>query len=417
MNWIKSVAVGALLILSVLLSFTLVLAKENPPPGAPRDLVVTNVGKTNAQLKWTSPEDTDVYCYKVYKDGIYLSDTIGPTTVYNIIGLSPGATYTFKVSAFDGHNEGPFSNEITVTTETEESKRGNATGSITYPEDGQRLNALGSITGTASDSDGTVISVGLYITNDEGHYLKQDMSAFQPGEGSVDYLIPVRNTGTNYSTWELGIDDFSVFKDGEYLMRVCPDDGLRCMADQACFTVDTTPPLPPEGLLAERITSTVVKLVWAPSVSGDTVGYYVYRDGEHFASTTSTWLNVDSLTPDTCYSFCVAAHDGLNTGDPGDALQVTMLPEPGDPNEEPPEDPPDKPPVPPEGPPEGPPSTPKRRRSSQSGEETPLEYPQVGYTCPIIGGTLTEAIVHIGQTACTIQSCFFFAPLLRSVIG
>ena len=127
------------------------------------------------------PEDTDVYCYKVYKDGIYLSDTIGPTTVYNIIGLSPGATYTFKVSAFDGHNEGPFSNEITVTTETEESKRGNATGSITYPEDGQRLNALGSITGTASDSDGTVISVGLYITNDEGHYLKQDMSAFNRG--------------------------------------------------------------------------------------------------------------------------------------------------------------------------------------------------------------------------------------------
>lgn len=88
MNWIKSVAVGALLILSVLLSFTLVLAKENPPPGAPRDLVVTNVGKTNRSLNGHPPK-IQMYTVIKYIRMVYICRTLSdllPSTI--LLGLA-----------------------------------------------------------------------------------------------------------------------------------------------------------------------------------------------------------------------------------------------------------------------------------------------------------------------------------------
>jgi len=392
---VKQALMCAVLLFSILLTYPHAIASDNPPPGAPRDLVLVNLGQEYVYFEWKHPDDEDIICYYIYKNDEFLESTISLARSFTVRGLEPGTTYTFKVSAWDGYSEGPFSNIITVTTESKGSKHGNAVGEITYPLDGQRINSLDRITGTAWDNDGTVIRTALLITGG-GLYLKPDMSGFEPAEDPENYYIPAINTGTNYSEWELYIPDFTVFTDGEYLVQVCPFDGMYCAADQVRFIVDITPPAPPGELKAQDITETSVKLAWESPTDPDTVGYLVYMDGNFYDATESTWICVDALTPGTSYSFSVAAHDGLNTGEACGPLQVTTLPEsgdsPGDPPNGPPEDPPEEPPS---SDSQGLPKAGVSRRA-RSGQELP-GYTLGRYIHPGTGLTAVEGTIMVGQ--------------------
>jgi len=333
---IKPLIMGAILLFSFNLFPFQARADANPLPGPPRNLVLINVTEVSVRFGWEHPDpgDTGIKYYNVYKDGQYLGNTVISTTNHNVTGLSPGTAYAFKVSAVNEAGEGPFSNGITVTTKSESSSSGNAEGNITYPDQGQRLNALGQITGTASDSDGTVLAVDLYITDGQGRYLRPDLSAFEEAEEPSGYYLPVRNTGANYSTWELELESLSAFQDGEYTIRVCPYDGMyNTDGQEVSFILDTTPPQVPLGLAVEDISSTGVKLVWEPPDSQDTEGYHVYVNHELYAETTLTCLDITGLTPGSVHFFYITAHDGLNHSQPCDMLQVST---PQDPSSKPP---------------------------------------------------------------------------------
>ena len=329
MKKIKPTATGTALIFILLVSTFPVYADNPPLPGAPRNLELLNVTSETVRFGWVHPSSgiNGIKYYNVYRDGNYLKNTVIPTTRCDVTHLSPGTTYTFKVSAVNDAGEGPFSNEITVTTVSESGSYGNAVASIIHPLQGQRLNALDKITGTASDSDGTVLKVVLHITDSMGNYLKPDFSAFEQVGCPEDYYLASRNTGTNYSTWELEIESLSAFEDGEYTIRVYPYDRMyNYDCRETSFTLDTTPPHPPGALSAEDISGTGLKLVWEPSASEDTEEYYVYMDDELYASTSQTFAYITDLTPGTGYSFCITAHDGLNESRCGTVLQVSTPP-------------------------------------------------------------------------------------------
>ncbi len=75
-------------------------------------------------------------------------------------------------------------------------------------------------------------------------------------------------------------------------------------------TSDTTPPSTPGGLSLSVISETQINLSWTASTDSSGVsGYYVYRNGAQVASVSAPSYASLNLTPNTLYSFTVAAYD------------------------------------------------------------------------------------------------------------
>src|SRR3972149_1694367 len=73
----------------------------------------TCVDSDSALIEWEDNSQAESG-YKIYKNGIYMV-TVGPNvTEYQKDGLTPGATYTFKVKAYNALVSSAFSNEATV---------------------------------------------------------------------------------------------------------------------------------------------------------------------------------------------------------------------------------------------------------------------------------------------------------------
>jgi hypothetical protein len=67
------------------------------------------------RLSWTaSTDNVGVAGYNVYRDNVKIASTV--STSYTDTGLSPGATYTYTIAAYDSVNTSAKSSGRTVTT-------------------------------------------------------------------------------------------------------------------------------------------------------------------------------------------------------------------------------------------------------------------------------------------------------------
>jgi chitodextrinase len=81
--------------------------------------------------------------------------------------------------------------------------------------------------------------------------------------------------------------------------------GNKCVADS-----DTTAPSTPTGLTATATSSSQISLAWTASTDDVGVsGYKIFRGGVQIATTGATSYQNQGLTPDTTYSYSVAAYD------------------------------------------------------------------------------------------------------------
>ncbi len=114
----------------------------------------------------------------------------------------------------------------------------------------------------------------------------------------------------------------------EYTFTVRALDSLGYLSAPAPnVTVLTThtPPPPPTGLQAGEVTSSSAHLSWAPStaVSGDIVGYRVFRDGEPVGQSSGPEMTLANLAPSSEYEITVTAVDSLGAiSEPTPALTV-----------------------------------------------------------------------------------------------
>ncbi len=75
---------------------------------------------------------------------------------------------------------------------------------------------------------------------------------------------------------------------------------------------DTTAPSVPAGLTAGTKTVNSIAFSWTASTDNVSVtGYKIYRSGVQIGTTASTNYNQTGLTPNTSYSYTVAAYDGV----------------------------------------------------------------------------------------------------------
>ncbi len=87
-------------------------------PPSPAGLAASGVGTTGFTLSWGTVVN-QVTNYKVYKDDDYYTTTGAGTTTAAVTGLTPGTTYTMRVSAVNNYGEGIKSNGLDVTTSTD----------------------------------------------------------------------------------------------------------------------------------------------------------------------------------------------------------------------------------------------------------------------------------------------------------
>jgi spore germination protein YaaH len=85
-----------------------------------------------------------------------------------------------------------------------------------------------------------------------------------------------------------------------------------------------TPPPAPTGLSADAVTSRSAVLSWKPStaVSGDIIGYRVFRNEIPVGQTSGTEMTVASLAPESEYEFTVSAVDSLGAISPPSAPTI-----------------------------------------------------------------------------------------------
>lgn len=82
------------------------------PPATPTGLTVGTTTQTSIALSWSASDTATAY--GVYQDGIRITDTIA--TSYTVLGLTPGTTHAFNVTAENAAGESAPSATVNATT-------------------------------------------------------------------------------------------------------------------------------------------------------------------------------------------------------------------------------------------------------------------------------------------------------------
>jgi spore germination protein YaaH len=258
------------------------VAAGNEPPGVPGQLSVSEVSEAGATLWWvpSHPGSARIVGYRVYRDGALLGQSTGDSM--RLTHLSALRTYQLAVAAVDAkHREGPRTPTFNFTT------------SHTPPQGPALISAL-HVTDTSATLSwqAGVASSGRLV----GYLL------FQDG-------VPERVVNGQTATVTLA-------SDRHYSFTVRALDSYGYLSDPApevaVFTTHT-PPSTPADLHAAEVTSQSATLAWSPStpVSGEIVGYRLFRDEIPVGQTSTTGMTLADLAPSTSYRITVEAVDSL----------------------------------------------------------------------------------------------------------
>ena len=99
-----------------LIAATEALAQDTTPPSVPQNLRLVTRTSSTVGIAWdASTDNVGVAGYLVYRDGVVVHTGAG--TSYTDTGLSPGSTYTYRVSAYDAAgNQSAQSAPLTAVT-------------------------------------------------------------------------------------------------------------------------------------------------------------------------------------------------------------------------------------------------------------------------------------------------------------
>jgi len=251
-------------------------------PGAPSGLAASEVSATGATVSWVAAAQggLPIAGYRVYRDGVLVGQS--SATSMRLARLSSGRVYLITVGAVDSEGrEGPRTPALRLST------------SHTPPEGPSELAAL-----RVTDTSAT-LSWNAGFANEGtlvGYELFKDGAAvgvFQ-GQSATVTLASERS----YT----------------FTVRALDSQGsLSAPAPNLTVVTTHTPPSTPAGFAASSVTSNSVTLSWSAStpVSGQIVGYRVFRDEIPIGQSSGTSMVVQNLAPSTRYEFTVLAVDSL----------------------------------------------------------------------------------------------------------
>jgi YD repeat-containing protein len=267
-------------------------AADGTPPTVPGGLTANAASGTQVNLSWSASTDTggsNLSGYKIERcqgSGCSSFAQIASTTStsHSDSGLSSGATYLYRVRAYDGAgNHSGYSSTATAAT----------------PD----TVAPSAPTGLAAAAP-TSTSVNLTWTGSTDNVA---VSGYRIYRGGTQIGT---TSATNYT-------DNGVVGSTAYSYTVSAYDAAgnnsASSNSAAVTTPDTIAPGVPAGLSASAPSSTQVNLSWnAVSDTGGSglAGYRVYRGGTQIGTTTGTSYSDTGVVGSTAYSYTVRAYDG-----------------------------------------------------------------------------------------------------------
>jgi spore germination protein YaaH len=256
-------------------------------PAAPSDVSIAEVADQDATVLWVAsqPGAAPVVGYRVYRDEELVGRPAG--TSLRLTNLSSKRTYAITVTAVDAAGrEGPPSAPVRLST------------THTAPTSPTNLSAprVTDSSATLSWLPGKASSGAL-----EGYLLYQD--------GQPKGLVPSALTTVALASQ----------RSYSFMVRSRDSWGYLSAPSNDLPVVTThTPPSTPGGLSATEVTYQSATVQWAPStaVSGQIIGYRVFRGEVPVGQTEGTTLTLSSLASSSDYQVTVEAVDSLGAVSP-----------------------------------------------------------------------------------------------------
>jgi spore germination protein YaaH len=251
-------------------------------PSTPVGVSASEIGDDAATLWWlpSTPGGARIVGYRVYRDDHLLGQAT--TTSMRLTHLSSTHTYAITIGAIDADKR-----------ESVRTPPFRLTTSHTPPA-GPALLSAEHVTDTSatlswragSANSGTIVG---YLLFKDGQ-----PEAFVHGQTATVALASQRS----------------------YVFTVRAEDSagyLSAPAPNLTVVTTHTPPSTPGDLSDSEVTDHSAVLSWSPStaVSGNIVGYRVFRDGVPVGQTDTTGMTLSSLAPSTTYQVTIVAVDSL----------------------------------------------------------------------------------------------------------
>lgn len=250
-------------------------------------LTTTNLTTSDLTLSWVASTSSDTAGYEVYQ-GTTLLATITETT-YNITGLTPSTSYTFKIKAKD--NSGNISSGVSVTVST--------LADTTAPNNVTNL--------VASNVLATSLTLSWTAST------STDVTGYEIYNGST---LITTVTGTTYTVTGLTTNT-------NYTFNIKAKDGFNNISTGSSLSVttanvDTTAPFDVTGLTAGTSTVNSIPVGWTLSSSSDVANYEVayssnggssYTVASSIVNPSSTSFTITGLVTGTTYTIRVVAID------------------------------------------------------------------------------------------------------------
>ena len=271
---------------------------DTTPPTVPTGVNGIATGSTTASLSWTGSTDagTGVAGYRIFRNNVSVATTAA--TSYADSGLTPQTTYSYQVAAYDA--------------------------AVPANESARSTPAVNVTTSAAPDTTPPTVPGGVNAVATGPNAVNVSWTASaDAGTGVAGYRI-FRNNVSVATTATTSYADTGLTPQTSYSYQVAAYDAATPPNESARSTpavnvttpavVDTTPPTVPTGVNAAATGSTSVNLSWTASTDAGTgvAGYRIFRNNVSVATTAATSYADAGLTPQTTYSYQVAAYDGAS---------------------------------------------------------------------------------------------------------
>jgi chitodextrinase len=259
------------------------------PPAMPTGLRVVSSTDTSIVLSWNDSTDLrNGDKYQVYVNDVW-QNLESTTNNYTVTGLTPGTTYTFRVSAGQSSSYGDWTAPVSGTT---------SSGDVEAPSIPTGL--------SATPVSSSQISLGWAASTDN-----VSVTGYKVYRNGVLIASP---TGTSFN--DTGLISNTVYSYTVAAVDAAGNASVQSSAVQATTTMASAPAVP-TGLQVVSATDTAVTLDWNDSADlrgGDKYQVYV-NDVWAGLESASSDFTVTGLTPGTSYTFRVSAGQSGSYGD------------------------------------------------------------------------------------------------------
>ncbi|RXT02861.1 fibronectin type III domain-containing protein [Ammoniphilus sp. CFH 90114] len=260
----------------------------------PTGLLASQTTETTTHLSWIGV--TEATGYNLYQDGILLNSRPLSSLSYDVSGLQPGHTYTFRVTAIVSGNETLASDPLMVAT---------------LPLSPVNLSAL--------PLSGAVSLTWSSVSGASGYKVYMSTTS---GAGFVEVDSSLVKTHPFYTV--TGLTDGTTYY---FKIKAVNASGVSGFSQEISAIPLSMKPLAPTDLQGVSKSTTSAELSWTavPEVSG----YLIYHGDVvvKSLSSTETSTTMENLSPGTTYTFTIRSINANVESDPSEPVTITTFPE------------------------------------------------------------------------------------------